>query len=167
MKLMNPSKVGEQSASFIALSFVLLFAFFTPSTLMGGSDSLSDSHFIEGFDLVSYFRKTGPVKGSSDFSMRYDEHTLLFANKKNLIDFQENPTTYMPAYNGNCAYGMVFGMKSKVDPLQYNIIDGKLYLLLDEGTKKRFNRRLDRNLKKSQRAWQKLFASSDIKSEIR
>ena len=67
----------------------------------------------------------------------------------------------MPAYNGYCAYGMVYGMKSKVDPLQYDVVDGRLYLQLDGGTKKRWNRRVSRNIRKSDKIWKKLTAPSE------
>lgn len=141
---------------FLIFLFITLFC----STAFGKDSSGSeDTNFIQGYDVVSYFRDTGPLEGSSQYSTVYQQHTLLFNSEKNLMDFKSDPASFMPAYNGYCAYGMVFGMKSKVDPLQYDIVDGQLYLQLDGGTKKRFNRRLGRNIKKSKRAWNKLIAS--------
>lgn len=86
---------------------------------------------------------------------------MLFINQENLDKFMANPDTYLPAYNGYCAYGMVYGMKSKIDPLQYDIVNGRLYLQLDNGTKRRWSRRIKRNIRRSDKAWGKLLSSNE------
>ena len=127
------------------------------SPALASKSTESDSpYFIEGYDVVSYFRDSGPTPGSTYYPLVYKANSLLFANEQNLIDFTTDPESYMPAYNGHCAYGMVFGMKSRVDPLQYDIVDGRLYLQLDGGTKKRWNRRVSRNIRKSDKIWKKM-----------
>lgn len=105
---------------------------------------------------MSYFSDTGPKEGRPKHQLEYKEYTLIFSSEENLQAFKADPDSYMPAYNGNCAYGMVYGMKSKVDPLQYDIVDGRLYLQLDGGTKKRWNRRVSKNIRKGDRIWKKL-----------
>lgn len=109
--------------------------------------------FIEGYDVVSYFQDTGPLLGTIAFSTKYQNKQLLFSNQTNLQSFLADPEKYMPAYNGYCAYGMVYGMTSIVDPLIYDVVDGRLYLQLDRGTKKRWNRRVGRYIKKGNKAW--------------
>ena len=130
-------------------------------TVTAGGTASSSPYFIEGYDVVSYFRDTGPLEGKPSFSTNYEDHTLIFSSAENLNAFKEDPESYMPAYNGYCAYGMVYGMKSKVDPLQYDVVDGRLYLQLDGGTKKRWNRRVSRNIRKSDKIWKKLTAPSE------
>ncbi len=161
MEMVSQCHEGVEKRSKAFLSIYLFIVFFSSAALSKEQTGSDSPYFIEGYDVVSYFRATGPMKGSTLHSLDYQEHTLLFNSEKNLTDFKSDPTSFMPAYNGYCAYGMVFGMKSKVDPLQYDIIDGQLYLQLDRGTKKRFNRRLGRNIKKSKRAWNKLAASGN------
>ena len=139
----------------VLLLGITLLLFQTPALASKSTDSHSP-HFIEGYDVVSYFRDSGPVPGNIYYPLEYDAHTLLFASEQNLIDFKTDPESYMPAYNGYCAYGMVYGMKSRVNPLQYDIVDGRLYLQLDGGTKKRWNRRVGRNIRKSDKIWKKM-----------
>lgn len=135
----------------------MLFIVGCGGLVTNASATNSDSpYFIEGYDVVSYFRGSRPVKGLPALSLDYEGKTLLFSSEQNKQDFLKSPNTYMPAYNGYCAYGMVYGMKSKIDPLQYDIVDGRLYLQLDRGTKRRWNRRINRYIKKSDKAWQKI-----------
>jgi len=149
----------KRRAAFLLFS-VFLLSVQSQTVHAGGAES-SSPYFIEGYDVVSYFRDSGPLEGNPSFSTKYENHTLIFSSEKNLTAFKENPESYMPAYNGYCAYGMVYGMKSKVDPLQYDVVDGRLYLQLDGGTKKRWNRRVGRNIRKSDKIWKKLSAPSE------
>lgn len=139
----------------------LLTTLFSSDAFSAESSESTSPFFIEGYDVVSYFRDTGPLQGEVDYALEHQGKLMLFSSKNNLLDFLDNPEIYMPAYNGYCAYGMVYGMKSRVDPLQYDIVDGRLYLQLDRGTKRRWNRRIGRYIKKSDRAWKKISVLSD------
>lgn len=152
---------GQINKRIALLFFSILLLTIQPSTATAKNAESSSPYFIEGYDVVSYFRDTGPLEGNPDFSLSYENNTLIFSSEDNLIAFQADPESYMPAYNGYCAYGMVYGMKSKVDPLQYDVVDGRLYLQLDGGTKKRWNRRVSRNIRKSDKIWKKLTAPSE------
>jgi hypothetical protein len=46
-------------------------------------------------------------------------------------NFKANPEKYAPQYGGYCAYGVTQGYLVKVDPEQFSVIDGKLYLNYD------------------------------------
>ncbi len=140
-----------------AIKFVVVVVFAMSGLIANASASTSDSgYFIEGYDVVSYFIADRPSKGTPEISTEYKGKTLLFSSEENRAAFMANPESYMPAYNGYCAYGMVYGMKSEIDPLEYDIVDGRLYLQLDRGTKRRWNRRINRYITKSDKAWQKL-----------
>lgn len=145
-------------AFLLFFSSILLFSYCRGAIAAESGDSNSP-YFIEGYDVVSYYRDSGPLPGTPQISIDYQDKTLLFSSTDNLNDFLADPEKYMPAYNGYCAYGMVYGMTSKIDPLQYDIVDGRLYLQLDKGTKRRWNRRISRYIKKSDRAWKKIKVS--------
>lgn len=150
-----PLATNPNRMAYVTLIALILLFFKTPA--FGSNAKQSESpYFIEGFDVVSYFRESGPVTGDTEFMLIKNGLTLLFSNEQNMLDFQSTPEAYMPAYNGNCAYGMVYGMKSKVDPLQYDIVEGRLYLQLDGGTKNRWMRRMGKNITKADRIWKKL-----------
>lgn len=146
-----------------AIIVALFLTLFKAPAFSSNTKQSESPYIIEGYDVVSYFRHTGPIAGSTEFMFVKDELTYLFSSKENLSDFQASPEDFIPAYNGNCAYGMVYGMQSMIDPLQYDIIDGRLYLQLNGGTKNRWNRRVSRNIKKADRIWKKLTSTPEVR----
>ena len=58
---------------------------------------------FDGYDLVSYFEKGGPVLGKKEFKSYYDGLTIFFASKENKVKFDLDPARYIPAYGGYCA----------------------------------------------------------------
>jgi len=82
-----------------------------------------------GYDVVAYFSNMA-VKGTKEFSTKYDGVSFRFYSEQNLNKFKENPKKYIPQYGGYCAYaiGAMDGKKVGVDPKTYEIRDGKLYL---------------------------------------
>lgn len=83
---------------------------------------------LKGYDAVAYFNKGAPVQGSKQFSASYEGSTYLFASAENRDAFQANPTHYAPQFGGFCAMGAALGKKLDVDPSQFKVVDGKLYL---------------------------------------
>jgi len=83
---------------------------------------------LEGYDPVSYFDGK-PVEGKSELKTDYKGIVYTFSSAVNLNKFKFSPEKYEPAYGGWCAYAMgESGVKVKIDPETYKIIDGKLYL---------------------------------------
>jgi hypothetical protein len=54
-----------------------------------------------------------------------------FASSAHRDLFKANPEKYAPQYGGYCAYGVAQGALVKVDPDQFTVLDGKLYLNYD------------------------------------
>lgn len=86
-------------------------------------------YVAEGYDVVSYFTKSEPVKGNKKYQVAYDNAKFMFSSRENLALFSSNPEKYIPQYGGYCAYA-VAAKKTKMDtdPESYEIRDGKLYL---------------------------------------
>lgn len=83
---------------------------------------------LKGYDAVAYFNKGAPVQGSKDFSVSYEGSTYLFASAENRDAFKGDPARYTPQFGGFCAMGAALGKKLDVDPSQFKVVDGKLYL---------------------------------------
>ncbi len=83
---------------------------------------------IKGYDPVAYFVEGTPTKGDAAYSSEYEGATWHFANAENRDRFIADPTAYVPAYGGWCAYGMAQGGKVPIDPTAWKIVDGTLYL---------------------------------------
>ncbi len=88
-----------------------------------GSDKLA----IAGYDPVSYF-KGSPAEGSKDIALTIDGIVYRFASNDNRKAFAEEPGKYKPAYGGWCATAMAEGKKVEIDPKNYKITNGRLFL---------------------------------------
>jgi YHS domain-containing protein len=101
-------------------------------------NTLKDSLFggrtdtaINGYDSVAYFTLGKPVKGQDAFVIDRMGAKWKFASQANLDLFKANPEKYAPQYGGYCAYGVAQGYLVKVEPDQFTLLDGKLYLNYD------------------------------------
>jgi len=102
--------------------------------------NLDKGYAVEGYDLVSYFKKAKPSKGKENFKVNYKGVMYLFTDNNNKNEFLKSPDKYLPQYGGWCAYAMgEKGEKVEVDPETFKIINGKLYLFYN----KFFNNTLD------------------------
>lgn len=80
-----------------------------------------------GYDVVSYFEGGEPVKGDKSFKTEYKGANFLFSSQDNLDKFLANSEAYMPQYGGYCAWALAEGKLFKGDPLEWTVLDGKLY----------------------------------------
>lgn len=84
---------------------------------------------VGGYDAVSYFESDGvPVKGSAEFTVAHDGAVYQFASAEHAARFAADPDAFMPLYGGHCAWAMARGALAPGDPMQYAVVDGKLYL---------------------------------------
>jgi YHS domain-containing protein len=83
---------------------------------------------IRGYDAVAYHRLGTPTPGRAEHSLDYQGARWHFANAEHKGLFAANPEAYAPAYGGYCAYGVAQGYLVKVEPDQWQIVDGQLYL---------------------------------------
>lgn len=87
---------------------------------------------IRGYDPVAYHTLGAPTPGSAEHAFEYQGATWHFANAQHRQMFVADPETYVPAYGGYCAYGVARGYLVKIEPDQWEIVDGRLYLNYDE-----------------------------------
>ncbi|NUQ46500.1 MAG: YHS domain-containing protein [Phycisphaerae bacterium] len=91
--------------------------------------NLADSGLaLQGYDAVSYFDGGKPLRGSEEFTTRYRGVTYRFASRENRGKFAKDPAKYVPAYGGWCATAMAEGRLVEVDPMNFKITGGRLFL---------------------------------------
>lgn len=83
---------------------------------------------IRGYDPVAYFTENAAVEGDSQFEYEWQGATWRFASEQNLNRFIGNPEMYAPQYGGYCAWAVAHGKTASIQPEQFSVIDGKLYL---------------------------------------
>jgi YHS domain-containing protein len=84
-----------------------------------------------GYDVVAYFTENMPVEGSDDFTVEYKNAEWYFSSQANLDKFNENPDMYVPQYGGYCAWAVANGDTASGDPLQWTVLNNRLYLNYD------------------------------------
>jgi YHS domain-containing protein len=81
-----------------------------------------------GYDVVAYFTDGKPTLGSADFTATHAGATYRFASAAHRDTFMQDPAKYAPQFGGFCTVGASFGKKVDIDPMQWGVLDGKLYL---------------------------------------
>jgi len=111
---------------------------------------------IHGYDPVSYFKESKPVKGDKKYSLTWNSATWYFSSQENLDAFKANPGIYAPQYGGYCAYGMADGHKAPTDPQAWSIVNNKLYLNYSKDVQKEWKKKQPEYIKTADQNWPKL-----------
>jgi YHS domain-containing protein len=117
-----------------------------------------DGVAIAGADPVAYFTMNKSVIGSADFTTEWNGVTWRFSSAENRDAFKAEPAKYAPQYGGYCAIGTSFGKKIPVDPTQFKIEGGKLYLNSSAGSQGMFLKDTMGAIKKADTNWTKIEA---------
>lgn len=115
---------------------------------------------VHGYDPVAYFTEQKPAQGSAEFSVVHGGATYRFASAANMKAFQVNPEKYVPVYGGYRAFGVSVGAKFDGDPRYWKIVDGKLYLNLNQQIQKTWLKDVPGNIEKATRNWRKIASKS-------
>jgi len=87
-----------------------------------------DKVALKGYDPVGYFIQNAAVKGKKELSAQHRGVTYRFASEGNKKLFTAAPEKYMPTYGGWCATAMAKGEKVDIDPTNFKVTNGRLFL---------------------------------------
>jgi YHS domain-containing protein len=132
------------------------FVFFAALLLLPMLALAEERVAIKGYDPVAYFTDGKPVAGKSDYEATWQGLRWRFATPAHRDAFATEPEKYAPQYAGYCALGMAMGVKYEIDPEQWTIVDGKLYLNYDRAGRDQFRKDLPTNIAKADSNWSKL-----------
>ena len=118
-------------ATALALASVCAWTAPAVNTFKPGSTDQRTDTAIQGYDTVAYFTDGKPVPGDVAFATEWMGARWLFASQAHLDLFKAHPDQYAPQYGGYCAFGAAQGYLVKIEPDQWRIVDGKLYLNYD------------------------------------
>ncbi|MGD0283014.1 MAG: YHS domain-containing (seleno)protein [Dissulfurispiraceae bacterium] len=113
----------------------------------------SDGVAIKGYDPVAYFIDGKPVRGSIGFEYIWMGAKWHFASADNRDLFIRNPEKYVPKYGGYCAYAVSVGTTADIDPEEWNIVAGKLYLNLSRKIRDKWSKDIPGNIRKADENW--------------
>ena len=114
---------------------------------------------IRGYDPVAYFTDQAALKGDPSLSSTNGGVIYLFATKAHKENFDDHPEKYIPEFGGFCAYGVSRGVLIPINPVAFQIIDGRLLLQYSKGVMKKFNQDPSVNLTKATQNWPSLVDS--------
>ncbi len=87
---------------------------------------------LHGVDPVAFLSESRPIEGTAQHTLIHDGVAYYFATADNLETFGAEPAAYLPQNGGFCTYGVSVGKKFDGDPNYAEVIDGKLYVFLNE-----------------------------------
>ncbi|MDJ0787911.1 MAG: YHS domain-containing (seleno)protein [Myxococcota bacterium] len=133
----------------------LLALAFTPELALA-SDVTHSTVGAGGYDLVSYHVGEKPVRGNGNHLVVHEGVTYLFQGEDSKARFEKDPERYLPAYGGYCAYGVSVGKKFHGDPDVWEIVDGRLFLNLDNKIKGLWVKDIPGHVKKADQQWRRI-----------
>ena len=113
---------------------------------------------LHGFDPVATISIGNPVEGTATYAAVHDGVTYYFASEKNVTIFNKAPEKYVPQNGGFCTFGVSKGKKFDGDPQYSSVVDGKLYVFLNENIFKLFLKNKQATIAQAETQWK------DIKS---
>lgn len=155
-------KLVSSSSTLLALAITSTLAF-------SGTVNAADEHNVapgltivgaplglHGVDPVATIDIGNPFEGSSKFAATYQGVAYYFNNEASMDKFKATPQAYIPQNGGFCTYGVSVGKKFDGDPQFSSVIDGKLYVFLNEDIYKIYLKNKSGTIKKATKQWKKI-----------
>lgn len=108
---------------------------------------------MKGYDPVAYFTVGHPAKGSPEIEYVWKDAHWRFSTQENRDAFSKEPERFSPQYGGYCSFGMGLNVMADVDPNNWDIIDGKLYLYHSKNAFDKFHADTASNISKAKASW--------------
>jgi len=108
---------------------------------------------IEGYDPVACFTENRAVAGKSQFEYKWMDANWRFSSAENRDSFKSDPEKYAPAYGGYCAYAVSQNDTAGIEPEQFTLHEGKLYLNYNKRINKKWLADRDAYIIDADRYW--------------
>jgi len=112
-----------------------------------------DGVTLQGYDAVAYFTDMKPIKGDPKYFARYNGATYWFASEAHASMFKDHPEMFAPQYGAFCGYAMSLNKLRPIDPLIWQIVDGRLILQHTQDAYDQFNKDSKGNTAKADGYW--------------
>lgn len=85
---------------------------------------------MSGYSPVSYIEHNRAEAGSPMYAAEHNGVTYFFTGDAQRRTFLRDPSRFLPAYGGYCAYGCSVNAKFIPDPTSFKVINGRTHLFL-------------------------------------
>ncbi len=108
---------------------------------------------LEGYDPISYFTDTQPMKGDPKIEATYDGALYHFVSQEHREMFEKSPSKYAPAYGGYCGYAASVGKVRPANPRIWSVVDGQLIVQHTKGADELWQKDVPGNKVKADMYW--------------
>lgn len=112
-----------------------------------------DGLALRGYDAVSYVTEGMPRRGEARFEAAWRGARWRFASAAHRDLFLAAPERYAPRYGGHCAWAMSQGYLAPADPLQWRLVEGRLYVNYDAAVHRSWLRDIPGFIAAADRNW--------------
>ncbi len=111
---------------------------------------------LHGVDPVAFIQLGNRIEGTATYTAIHDGVAYYFASEENKETFEDAPEKFVPENGGFCTYGVSVGKKFDGDPKYSAVVDGKLYVFLNEEIFKAFQQDRAGTIAKAEENWAKI-----------
>lgn len=111
---------------------------------------------IGGYDPIAYFVDGAPKLGDPAIEATYGGARYHFASQEHREMFERDPARYAPSFGGYCGYAASINKLSPIDPLIWQILDGRLVLQHTKKAYELFNKDAKAALARADGNWPEL-----------
>ena len=117
----------------LALCFAGCATLNDPQTRVTTARVLVDDSGIaaQGYDVVAYFEGAATL-GTATFVSTHDGAIYRFASAAHKAAFDAEPTKFVPAFGGYCAFAVAKNSKVRINPKTFRIQNGRLLLFFND-----------------------------------
>lgn len=111
---------------------------------------------LHGIDPVAFIDIGNRIEGAAKYTAIHDGVAYYFSSQANLDAFKAAPAKYAPENGGFCTFGVSVGKKFDGNPRYAEVVDGKLYVFLNEDIFKMFQKDKAGTIAKAKAQWAKI-----------
>lgn len=108
---------------------------------------------LHGIDAVALTSLGAVAEGDATYTVTHDGAAYYFASQESADVFSSDPEGYLPQYGGFCAFAVALGRKFDGDPMFADIVNGKLYLFVNDAIFQRYLADREGTLAKAEEMW--------------
>ncbi|MDH3666050.1 MAG: hypothetical protein OEN23_03880 [Paracoccaceae bacterium] len=111
---------------------------------------------LHGVDPVAFIELGNRIEGTARYTAVHDGVAYYFDTQANMDAFAAKPAAYVPENGGFCTFGVSVGKKFDGDPQYAEVMDGKLYVFLNEDIFRMFQKDRAGTIAKAAENWKRI-----------
>ena len=111
---------------------------------------------LHGIDPVAFVQLGNRIEGSAQHAAVHDGVSYYFATEVNRQAFVDAPARFVPQNGGFCTFGVSVGKKFDGNPRYAAVVDGKLYVFLNEDILKMYQKDPRGTIAKADKNWKRI-----------